>query len=98
LSLTVAETVTLPDPVAPLAGAVIATVGGVPALLLALTKPAHPALNNARLTNPISRSTCSVPTAPRDIRKSLIDLLKSFLSTAGEAPKGAAGTPTQLSG
>jgi hypothetical protein len=85
LSATAAKTVTLPDSVAPTAGEVIATVGAVVllgALLLALTKPVHPVLKNARLTTPTSANTYLVPnsTAPLEIRKALIDLLKSLLS------------------
>jgi hypothetical protein len=94
----VAETVTLPDALAPTAGAVIATTGTVllleGALLLAPIKPAHPVLKNAKLTTPASASACLVPnsTAPLKIRKAFIDLLKlfkSFLFKAGETPKGA---------
>src|ERR1700722_17741280 len=81
LSVTVAETVTLPDALAPTAGAVMATVRGVVpsfegALLLTPTKPKHPVLNNARLTTPASASTYLVAnsTAPLEIRKAFIDL------------------------
>jgi hypothetical protein len=64
---------------------VIATVGAAVlegALLLAPTKPMHPVLKNARLTTPTSANTYLVPnsTAPLEIRKALIDLLKSLLS------------------
>jgi hypothetical protein len=86
--VTFADTVIVPETVAPLAGAVIVTVGDVELPpLLALTKPEHPVLQNAKLTAPINiRTRLVLPsTAPLGIRESLIDLLKSFL-------KGQQGT------
>jgi|SRR6267142_4389605 len=82
LLLAFADTVIVPETVAPLAGAVIVTVGDVELPpLLGLTKPEHPVLQNAKLTAPINIRTRLAPpsTAPLDIPESLIDLLKSFL-------------------
>jgi hypothetical protein len=88
LSVAVAETVTLPDSVLPAVGAVIVTVGPVVspvsagALLFALTKPAHPVLNNDRLIRTNGRKACLalILTAPLDAQMALIDLLNILKS------------------
>jgi hypothetical protein len=87
LSLAFAETVTVPVTVAPLAGEVIDTVGGIaspPVLgLFEPTTPAHPVLNTSKPKTQKNKSACEARNAwaPLVVQKLLISaFLKSFFN------------------